>query len=298
MGVVLVVVTATTALAGHMPSGVKSYTGCLVPNDGVIIKIKEGNAPRSACTGGQVEAHFSGGDITKISVTGALSGGGDNGEVTIGLKTEFTLPTGCSNGQVAKWNGTGWACAPDNNTTYSAGTGLDLSGANAFSIEPEYRVKNTPDCGSGQFATGFSDTGTIQCSAPASSVLAGNGKQEEPGYSRGAEIPDDAAWHTYASVSVGTGDYVLMGKGALHRGDDDLLFASRDGLACRLALGALEVDRVGFRPKDNEPESYGFSLTGTVVATSGGQIVLQCLAEPDADLAEVSFARVVALKIG
>jgi hypothetical protein len=56
-----------TALAGHQTSGVKSYTGCLVSGEGVLIKIKEGNAPRSACTGGQVEAHFSGGDITKIS---------------------------------------------------------------------------------------------------------------------------------------------------------------------------------------------------------------------------------------
>ena len=34
-----------TALAGHQASGVKSYTGCLTPGDGPIIKIKEGNAP-------------------------------------------------------------------------------------------------------------------------------------------------------------------------------------------------------------------------------------------------------------
>ena len=64
----VVAITATTALAGHQTSGVKSYTGCLVSGDGVMIKIKEGNSPRSACAGGQVEAHFSGGDITKISV--------------------------------------------------------------------------------------------------------------------------------------------------------------------------------------------------------------------------------------
>jgi hypothetical protein len=56
----------------------------------VIIKVKEGNAPKSTCAGGQTQVHLSGGDISKISVTGALTGGGDNGEMTIGLKPEFT----------------------------------------------------------------------------------------------------------------------------------------------------------------------------------------------------------------
>ena len=39
----------------------------------------------------------------------------------------------CANGQVGKWNGTAWACAPDANTTYSAGAGLDLTGT-VFSL--------------------------------------------------------------------------------------------------------------------------------------------------------------------
>ncbi len=41
----------------------------------------------------------------------------------------------CANGEVAKWNGNAWVCAPDvdTDTTYSAGTGLALSG-NVFSL--------------------------------------------------------------------------------------------------------------------------------------------------------------------
>ena len=41
----------------------------------------------------------------------------------------------CANGQVAKWNGTSWMCSNDENssTTYSAGTGLTLSGT-TFSL--------------------------------------------------------------------------------------------------------------------------------------------------------------------
>jgi hypothetical protein len=57
-------------------------------------------------------------------------------------------------------------CGVDNDTTYSEGTGLDLTGT-TFSIEPSYRVKNTPDCPSGKFATGFDDAGAITCAVPA-----------------------------------------------------------------------------------------------------------------------------------
>src|SRR5262245_281599 len=87
-----------TALAGHQTSGVKSYTGCLVSNDGVIIKIKEGNAPSSACTGGQVQVHFSGGDITSITAGTGLTGGGENGAVTLAIDPKFTLPQSCASG--------------------------------------------------------------------------------------------------------------------------------------------------------------------------------------------------------
>jgi hypothetical protein len=165
-----------TALAGHQTSGVKSYTGCLVSGEGVLIKIKEGNAPRSACTGGQVEAHFSGGDITKISVGSGLSlpNGGDNGEVRIELAAGQTLPQGCADGRVAEWDsGTSrWICGIDNDTTYSAGTGLDLSAGNAFSIEPAYRIPDKKCSTTGQFARGFDSNGEIQCAAPASAGVA------------------------------------------------------------------------------------------------------------------------------
>lgn len=169
MGVALVAATTTTALAGHQTSAVQSYTGCLSPGDGVIVKVKQGDAPKSPCTSTQVLAHLSGGDISKISVGSGLvlPAGGDNGEVRIELAAGQTLPSGCTGGEVVEWNGSAWACGEDDDTTYSAGTGLDLSAGNQFSIEPPYRVRNDTDCGTGQFATGFSDTGQIACSAPA-----------------------------------------------------------------------------------------------------------------------------------
>lgn len=43
----------------------------------------------------------------------------------------------CSSGQVAKWDGTAWVCSDDTDTTYTAGSGLSLTGTE-FSIQPGY----------------------------------------------------------------------------------------------------------------------------------------------------------------
>jgi hypothetical protein len=43
----------------------------------------------------------------------------------------------CAAGQVAKWNGSVWACSADEDTTYSAGSGLTLSGT-SFSLDIDH----------------------------------------------------------------------------------------------------------------------------------------------------------------
>jgi len=40
----------------------------------------------------------------------------------------------CTTGQIAKWNGSAWLCAPDDDTTYTAGAGLTLVGS-AFAAD-------------------------------------------------------------------------------------------------------------------------------------------------------------------
>jgi hypothetical protein len=171
LAIAVITVIVLVGVASAEPAGtVKTFTGCLVAGDGVIVKVKEGASPKSSCSGGQTLARLSGGDITKISVTGALTlpdgpGTGESGDVTIGLKPEFTLPGNCATGRVAKWNGSTWACGVDNDTTYTAGTGLDLSGG-AFGIESAYRLPGKACSTAGEFATGFDSNGAIGCAAP------------------------------------------------------------------------------------------------------------------------------------
>ena len=142
-----------------------------------------------------MEAHFSGGDITKISVAqgSGLTGGGDNGEVTIGLDPKYSLPQNCTApSNVAKFNGTAWVCASDSDTQYSNGTGLDLSGTQ-FSVDSDYRVKNTPDCAAGQFATGFESDGDIRVLGAFDRRTGGLADDSRPDHKLGTsiELPKD-----------------------------------------------------------------------------------------------------------
>jgi hypothetical protein len=285
-----------TALAGHLADGVKSYTGCLAAKGGTLTLIQEGEAPQRTCPSGSVAAHFSGGDITKISVTGGLTGGGDNGEVTIGLKPEFSLPSDCSNGNVAKWNSTDekWECKLDNDTQYFAGTGLDVTASGIFSVEPGYRVKNTPDCGSGQFATGFDSDGDIQCSAPAAATLqAFSGPQSS--FDAGVGIPDDGAFHVMASVNVPAGNYFITAKGMITSAGNVDDFSSTE---CQLQSGAIVYDsmRWGSVTIDDNPATT-LALAG-LGHSDGGTIDLACAADSGADDVGLRHGRLVVLKVG
>lgn len=289
-----------TAVAGHQTSGVKSYTGCHVGGDGVIIKVKEGNSPRSACSGGQVEAHFSGGDISKISVGSGLSlpNGGDNGEVRIVLDASHSLPQGCSDGQVAKWETSldpdRWVCRADNDTTYTAdGTTLDLSGGQ-FSIDPDYRVLNAPDCPSGQFANGFAGDGEIRCAAPPAATLqAFSGPQTN--FNTGAGIPDDGAFHVMASVTVPAGNYLITAKGQITSAGNVDGFSATE---CQIQSGAVIYDsmRWGSVTIDDNP-STTLSLAG-LGATGGASIDLACAADEGADGVGLRYGRLVVVKVG
>jgi hypothetical protein len=287
---------AAVAGAGHIESGVKSYTGCL--GGGALSKIKEGNTPASPCAGGQVEAHFSGGDITKISVGSGLSlpNGGDNGEVRIELAAGQALPQGCADDRVAEWDsGTSrWICGIDNDTTYLPGTGLDLSASNnVFSIEPGFRIPGKQCSTAGQFASGFDSNGEIQCAAPAATSLT-TVSADQQAYEDGTGIPDDGTYRSYAAVAAPAGTYLVVAKGVIQSAR-----TASAGAACQLLHGGSLVDYTDWPGSVQLGEVYATPFTLVGVATGGAAgLDLQCQALDGADGLTIAFGRITALKIG
>jgi len=53
-----------------------------------------------------------------------------NGAVTFGKLSQNS----CATNEIIKWNGSGWACSADNSNTYTAGSGLSLTG-DAFALD-------------------------------------------------------------------------------------------------------------------------------------------------------------------
>jgi hypothetical protein len=260
-----------TALAGHLTGGVKSYTGCLA-NGGTLSLIQEGDTPKRACPSGSVEAHFSGGDITSITGgTGIQVTNGTNGDVTVAVDPKYALRQDCSNGQVVKWFDS-WQCAKDEDTTYTNGIGLELSGTE-FRIAPDYRVKNDQACPSGQFATGIASGGSLECGAPPPPPT----NQAYAKYVSTAAV-FKGSFSTAASLSLPAGKYVVTATATAH--DDD---TNETTVQCSLYQGAtflggseVVADDVVDAGSPDLSAQGSIAITAAATLDAAGKVELRC----------------------
>ena len=123
-----------------------------------------GNAVRTVNQDGTVVCEpIPGGDITAVNAGTGLAGGGTSGSVTLTIASTYQLPQACGNGQVTKWNGSSWACAADNDTTYSAGAGLTLSGTQFSAVTTTLQQRVAGTCAAGNAVRTVNQDGTVVC---------------------------------------------------------------------------------------------------------------------------------------
>jgi len=270
---------------------VATFTGCLTPG-GTLTLVAAGDTPLKPCTAaGGTQITLGGGDITSILTPkgSGLTGGGTNGDVTLGLDPAYQLPQSCTTGQLPSWNDATktWGCATDQNTTYGAGTGLDLN-SNTFSVEPGYRLPQS--CAAGQVAKANA-SGTWVCAADqvGSSTLPGVFYTSYPDLTNFGFLPGDGQFHPVLQLVVPPSNYLVHAPVQVDAQDTDA------AVVCVLRVGGTQV-----HASEVEVESPG---AGTMVLVapaslpSGGAILVECNASPDNRGVTVRSA-IAALQVG
>jgi hypothetical protein len=302
-GVVAVAVGVGGAFAAYPQDSVAVYTGCLNTGSsgGQINNVAiSPTSPLKPCNANQTLIHFSGGTITQVAAGPGLTGGGNDGYVTIGLDSKYTLPQGCTTGKIVKWDGSGWACGDDQ--TYTNGTGLDLSG-NTFSINPYYRLPTfcsegespTPlaafgglwgcqsvvgapqSCSSGTFATGFDLHGNLNCAPPPAPSgpevwVARRGQDQDTPQSIDTNID---------TLSLPAGTFLLQAQATAN--DDANSGNDQIEMICWFDARGREIDNVDINDDGTDLLRIPFSLTNVVTLAAPTSVHLTCFSLDGSD---------------
>jgi hypothetical protein len=128
-GLVFVELGETTTLDESVFDGPRKFLEITVGTEVLTPRLPINSVPYAISSTNAAAADTLGGTIGPADVVTSVTGSQGIAATKTGNMLSVSLATAsCTTGQVYKFDGTNWACQADANTTYTSGTGVDVTG--------------------------------------------------------------------------------------------------------------------------------------------------------------------------
>jgi hypothetical protein len=300
LGVMLIVIgvalgSALYAFAGHEPSSVPSYTGCLNPNGGTINNLVQGDTPGKPCNPNNSQIHLSGGDITAVVPGDGLVGGAGEGSAELSVDSSSII-TGVQPG----FGLTG------------GGSGGDLT----LAVDPtKIQRRVSQDCESSGAISKIKESGDVKCSQTGvvatlnAGVIEAEGSHDTDLCEIGASGGDSEQSSVSAAVTLPAGTYLpvpasppddgfrwLINK-TESQSDPDVVYRGRAWGFVKQAAGNIVVSQF-IRDFSSAGNNNNLNQDWGVFTSGGGEFYLEIFAGADPCSFVQTGGKVALLKLG
>ncbi|KPJ88304.1 MAG: hypothetical protein AMS18_13475 [Gemmatimonas sp. SG8_17] len=253
---------------------------CYVPSVGAVYRIKEPDLPTSCVEPTHIEFSWNlagppgaDGAPGEPGPAGEQGPPGDQGPPGAGL--DLT----CASGEIPKWSGSEWACGTDENTMYTVGSGLALSGSTLFvpaggilypqigdqQVHPRHILDNSlsaDDLAANSVGTSEVVDGSIQAADLAEDYALASHTHALSASLISGETTTTTEWSKELSLACPAGYVVLSGGG--------LLRATNNSTAVDAVMWSYPTSPTTWRieahePEDVKPLGYAWKIEGWVV---------------------------------
>ncbi|MGC9314642.1 MAG: beta strand repeat-containing protein [bacterium] len=166
---------------------------------------------------------------------------------------------GASSGQVLKWNGSSWAPGSDNNTTYSAGTGIDITGTTITNTAPHVGTNIAQGTRTSTTVPVTSSTGSNATLQAATTSLAGVMTSADKTKLDGIDTDADNYDHWNLQAEGGATTAISSGEA--------VNFTGTGGAAVSRTGNTIDIDVSGASDGNNYVTGASFSGTTTKTLT-------------------------------